>query len=256
MIMKKKLLATLLTFLLIFSIIPYENVEAASINKEAGAAYAKVIDRYLEVYKAVKKGYQYYDISLSSDDTLVDGYYYDMPGDIYNVVHEFMTMAAKSDTIVYRIFDFNKDGTPELFLANSKGKIYQAFTYKNGKAVFLMGAFFGNNKCVLCKNGIIERQIEGGAGGNVWIDKISKNKELESVVSLGTYHDGNKMHYTQNKNGNVIELSKTKYNNLIKKYCKPIKLKFYKADNKAVKNIKNGKFTYKNQKSWSIKGKI
>lgn len=251
----KKITVAVLTFMLLFSVIPCENVEAANVNKEAGMAYAKIIARYLQVHRAAKKGYKYFDISLSSDYTLVDGYYYDRVGDIYNVVDEFMYMADKSDTIVYRIFDFNKDGTPELFLANSKGKIYQAFTYKNGKAVFLMGAFFGDDECILCKNGIIERKIEGGDGGNVWIDRISKNKELKRVVTVSTYHEG-KLHYQQTKNGETIEISKTKYNNLIKKYCKPVKLKFYKADSKAVKNIKRGKFAYKNQKAWSIKGKI
>lgn len=247
----KKLLTAILALILMFSVIPGGNIEAASsINKQAGKVYADILERYIEVYKAKQNNYEYYSISKSSDDDLAVGYASEI-GD-FNIVSEFM-MEAQTGGLIYRIMDWNKDGTPELFIANPKGKIYAAFTYNQGNAVYLMSSFQTTN-CVLCKDGIIGRWVEGGAGGNVWIDKISKNK-LKHVVELGSYYEG-KMFYTQTKNGKTTNISETKYTKLSKKYCKPLKVKFYKADNKAVKNIRNGKFAYSNQKSWKIKGTV
>lgn len=246
----KKLIATILILILIFSVIPAGNTEAASIKKQAGQAYADVLERYIEAYRAKKNNFEYYSISKSSDDDLVIGYTNDI-GD-FNVISEFM-MEAQSGGLIYRIMDWNKDGTPELFIASPKGKIYAAFTYDGNDAVYLMSSFQTTN-CVLCKDGIIGRWVEGGAGGNVWIDKISKNK-LKHVVELGSYYEG-KMFYTQTKNGKTTNISEAKYTKLSKKYCKPLKVKSYKSDNKAVKNIRNGKFTYSSQKSWKIKGTV
>ena len=146
--------------------------------------------------------------------------------------------------------EWHKDGTPELFIADPNGKIHAAFTFGKENAIYLFSSF-QLHKCVLNKNGIIEQHVEGGSQGNIWFDKLLPNKTLKRIMDLWAYQEENP-HYMYNKNGTDIEITEKKYKKFSKKYHNPLKLKFYQADAKATKNIKKGKFSYKNQKSWTF----
>lgn len=227
-------------------IIPYRKINAAqNTNKQAGKVYAKIITRYMEAQKALQNGYEYSDIEKESDNRIAARYVSEI-GD-FNLISEFM-YEMKGDVLLYRIMDFNKDGTPELFIADPNGKIYAAFTFDKRNAICLFSGL-KVHKCVLNKNGIIERHVEGGSQGNIWFDKLLPNKTLRRIMDLWAYQE-EKPHYMYNKNGTDTEISETKYKKLSKKYHNPLKLKFYQADTKAIKNIKKGKFSYKNQKFW------
>ena len=229
-------------------IIPCRTIHAAqSTNKQAGKVYAKIIERYMEAQRALQNHYEYSDIEKESDNRMAAGYVNEL-GD-FNLISEFM-YEMKEDTLLYRIMDFNKDGTPELFIADPNGKIHAAFTFGKGNAIYLFSSFH-LHECVLNKNGIIERHVEGGSQGNIWFDKLLPNKTLKRIMDLWAYQEENP-HYMYNKNGTDIEITKKKYKKFSKKYHNPLKLKFYQADAKATKNIKKGKFSYKNQKSWTF----
>lgn len=225
----KKILTIILSLVLLCSVLPAENAEATSINKQAGKAYAEIIKKHMEVFY---DGKRYDDIN----DLFVYG-----PDGGYDFANNDVT---------YRITDLNKDGTPELYIGLSGG-IYSVYTFSDGKAVKRkdwQGDRAGTG--ILCKNGIIKTEFWGSAWtGGMEFYKITKDQTVKNILTLfyDTENDGS---YTQVKNGETIEITEAEYDEICKKYDKPIKTTFYKADSKALKNIKQGKFSYKGQKSW------
>ena len=119
----KRIISTFLTIILACTIFPYGNVKAASDKKEAGEAYAVIIQKYLDAYEAMKDD-NYDAIDEDVNPEFMSGFY------------------NKSDVPVYRIFDFNGDGSLELFIGVKQGStyvtIYDVYTFQNGKAVQLM----------------------------------------------------------------------------------------------------------------------
>lgn len=62
--------------------------------------------------------------------------------------------------------------------------------------------------------------------------------------------DSNITTYTKQVHGKKVKISREQFARLYKKYDKPIKVTFYKADGRAVSNMKKGVFTYPGQKKW------
>ena len=254
----KKFVAAMLTISLIFLIIPAGNAGAAnSTNKKAGKAYAKIISRYLETYKTVKKNASSIDVKERPNGDY--GFYYNgkwLDGVNYwfiDAVQYGFTMEEPSDRytakVVYKIMDFNKDGTPELFIGLSpECLIYDVYTFDKGKPVQLMeGLGSRDASCTLCKNGIIANISSWSASSSkTTYHKIARSKRLTDIIALGQENG----HYTKTENEKTTVINKKEYDRLERKYYNPLKITFYQADAKAIKNIKQGKFSYKNQKSW------
>lgn len=240
----KKMITICLTIILTLCVFPCDCVMAASIKVKAGKEYAKIIQTYLNAY------------SLASQNR-----YNDYDSIDYGVVNAEFVASAQSNTdgAIYRIMDYNKDGTPELFIglnvSNSDYNIYDVYTLKNRKAVHLMeGIGYRAGTCIFCKNRIIKDYWFGSFDRNgVIFHKMSpKKKKLDDLISL-TYDGSNgRDTYTKTVNNKTSKITKSKYENLIKKYDKPISMMFYKADIKAVKKIRKGKFTYSNQEKWRL----
>ena len=141
--------------------------QAASVKKQAGKAYAEILNQYLQVNKEVKNNASWEDDDVSYP----------------NVNLEYLVECRHEDTIpVYRIFDYNGDGTPELFIGvkwdQKAATIYDVYTFHKGKAVQLMeGIGWRNGSCRFRKNGIIEDCFNQGAFFMVYvIIKCQKRK--------------------------------------------------------------------------------
>lgn len=240
----KKIITIVLSAILMVLIFPCGNVEAESIKKQAGKSYAKIIQSYLKVYNLAKENsYDY------ADDNVVN--------------LEFVEAVGYSKGVIYRISDYNKDGTPELFIGlrttNSSGMIYDVYTFDKGKAVQIMnGIGYRGGTCIFCKDNIIKDMWSDSAvRSGVIFHKMPRNmKKLTDVISLeySVVYDTGEVICTKNVNGKITKISESEYNKSYKKYDKPVKMTFYKADSKALKTIKKGVFTYYNQKKWKIGG--
>ena len=236
----KKLLSLILSAVLIFSVFPSMNVEAANTNKEAGKAYADILQQYLTAEKLIEElGYDVWNHFENSG--------------LEDVTPKFigMYLGDTCDEVSYCIKDINNDGIPELFISE-----FEICTYYNGKAVHLERDLGERTNSTLCKNGIVE--IWGHAAAYCERDfyKLPKNKgKLKIVCNLGYSLNGatNKMTYHYKINGKSKTISEEKYNNLLKKYRKPVKLTFYDADSKAVDNLRNGMVSYPGQKKIIVK---
>lgn len=256
----KKIVTTILSLVLLCSITPCQITEAASsINKQAGKAYAEIIKKHMEVNKIAREHPGAFTVeeretghigSYVNSDIRYNGKLYK---DI-NYIFVYGTDGGynfSSKRVSYKITDTNKDGVPELYIGLS-GWVYSAYTFRNGKAVKQIdwqGDRAGTG--ILCKNGIIKTESSGGSSmGGVDFYKVTKNQKIETMLSL--YYGVNDTPYTQIKNGKTTKISEVEYNRLCNKYDKPAKTTFYKADSKALKNIKQGKFSYKGQKSWKV----
>lgn len=235
----KKLLSLIISAVLIFSVFPNMNVEAANTNKEAGKAYADIIQNYLTAAE------------LGADAEVSD-----------KINPEFLGGLYYSSGTMYRIMDYNNDGVPELFVGLKSsgfdsGTIYDVYTFYKGKAVQLMTDIgYRAGSCILCKNGIIKDiWADGATHSGVKFHKLPKNKNrLKTAIELEVLGDGyGEAAYTKIVNGKTTKISEKQYIKLYQKYDRPIKTTFYKADSKAISNIRNGSFTYQNQKNWKIK---
>lgn len=242
----KKIVSIILSTLFIFSAILGTETEAADIKKQAGKAYAGILQEYLDAVEIMRGDSPKYDW----ENSLVNG--------------EFaLTSVYDSNITVYRIMDYNRDGAPELFIgsySSSSGNvwIYDMYTFYKGKAVRLVGDI-GNHAgtCVFCKNGILKNVASSGVfRGDTKFQKLPKNKgKLSTTLRMidSTDYDSNVTTYTKKVHGKKAKISREQFIRLYKKYDKPIKVTFYKADSKAVSNIKKGIFTYSGQKKWREK---
>lgn len=236
----KRIISAFLAIMLACTIFPCGNVKAASDKKEAGEAYAVIIQKYLDAYEAVK------DNNYDAVDEDVNAEYL---GAFYN----------KSDVPVYRIFDFNGDGSLELFIGvkqdNTYVTIYDVYTFQNGKAVQLMnGIGYRAGTCSLRKNGIIADNWSGSAfESGVIYHKLPKNKtKLSDVVEVQyiTNEKTGKMTYKKIVKGKTTTITEAQAKKIEKKYSAKQKVTFYQLTSKAVKNVKQGKLTYSGQKNW------
>lgn len=242
--MKKKI-TVILAIALLFLTIPSRNVEAAVSKKQVGKAYAKIVQRYMEVYNLVKEDPYF-------DPAEYDGY--------SKVNPEFIAAANyyEGNRVMYRIMDFNQDGVPELFVglkdAKSYGTIYGAYTFRGGKAAALMANDIGYRAgtCILRKRGIIEdRYSDSAFEGGVTFHKIGKNRRLTKVVTLKWDYAGKGV-FKKSSKGKTTRISEKKLKQLQKHYGKPKKVIFYRADSRAVERIKEGSFSYSGQKKWNV----
>lgn len=227
------ILAFIFLLMFVYIIATPRSLEAASINKRAGKAYAKIIQKYMDTYKIAQNKAFEYDADYN--------YYY--KGKSYSDINSEFIYAAyppygEGEDVIYRIMDWNKDGTPDLFVGLSHGTIYDVYTFNKGKAVRLMKDIgYRTGTCILCEDGIIADFSSGSASaGQEIFHRISENKQLIDIVTLSS--------------------DETEYDQIHRQYYKPIRVKFYKADSKAVRKIKNGTFSYKNQKTYKITGGV
>ena len=90
------------------------------------------------------------------------------------------------------------------------------------------------------------RKITQGAAAYDYTEyfKLPKNKgNFKSLCHLSisfSMDSHSKASYYKIVNKKYKEISEEKYNKLLKKYRKPVKLTFYDADSKAVDNLRNG----------------
>ena len=236
----KRIISAFLTIMLVCTIFPCGNVKAASDKKEAGEAYAVIIQKYLDAYEAAKdKNYDAIDEDVN--------------------VEYLGAFDNKSDVPVYKIFDFNGDGNLELFIGVRKDRtvvaIYDVYTFQNGKAVQLMSNIgYPEGTCSLRKNGIIANNWSGNfyEYGVIYHKMPKKNAKLSNVVEL---------HYTidvktkkrickKTVKGKTTIITKAQAKKIDKKYSKKQKVTFYQLTSKAIKNVEKGKFTYSGQKKW------
>lgn len=216
--------------------------QAKDENQQAGKAYAKIIQNYLKAYRLARE--DAYDFDKIEDD---------------GINLEFVSAARFSKEMVYRIMDYNQDGTPELFLGlrmqKSAGCVYDVYTFDAGKPVQLMeGIGYRGGTCSFCKNNIINDSWSGSAAtGGVIFHKMPKDKKqlTDFIVLTHNFEDGVGI-YTKKVNGRLKTIDQDEYDRIYQKYDKPVKVTFYQANQKAVKKIKKGKFTYAGQKSWSM----
>ena len=233
----KKLLLLILT--LTFSVIPSTDVKAADVNKQAGKAYADIIQQYLTAEKLGEDAFNNPELKDVNPFFIGKHSYYN------------------GGNASYCIKDINSDGIPELFIGE-----FDICTYHNGKVVH----FKSDNWAVplgervrytLCKNGIIE--ITQGAAAYDYTEyfKLPKNKgNFKSLCYLSisfSMDSHSKASYYKIVNKKNKEISEEKYNKLLKKYRKPVKLTFYDADSKAVDNLRNGIVSYPGQKKIIVK---
>lgn len=255
MIVMKKILAVCLALVFMLVAIPMQSVEAAdNIKKRAGKVYADIIERYMEAYQIARNG-GFEDRKKDESDQNTYPY---KNGEWYDDVSEgFITASEmyKDAKAIYRIVDWNKDGTPDLFIGMDvdagtgyKG-VLAAYTFKGNKAVKLMhwgGYRMGTG--VLCKDGKIKNYMSCGATcGISSFYKISKTKKLKTVLIEHDYYTNK---YFLTKNGKKQAISEKKFNSLSKKYdseYKSVDVKFYRVDPKALENMRKGIFSYKTQ---------
>lgn len=239
----KKIISVILSAVFIFSAVPSMEAEAADINKRAGKVYADLLKDYLDANEIMKGDSPVYDW----ENSRVNG--------------EF-ALSCQNDTSIpaYRIIDYNDDGVPELFIGlypSNFGSvwIYDAYTFYKGKAVRLVGDI-GNHAgtCVLCKNGILKNVASGSVfRSDTKFQKLPPNKgKLSTALRLtdSTDYDSHITTYTKKEHGKKAKISREQFVRLYKKYDKPVKVTFYKADSKSISNIKKGDFTYPGQKKW------
>ena len=239
--MKKKMLSIMLAFAMVCVCIPGSNVEAASTKKQAGKAYAKIIQKYLDAYELRKEG-NYDDIDESVNAEYTGGFYYE------------------TDIPVYRIYDYNGDGSLELFIGIKRESgtttIYDVYTFRKGKAVQLMsGIGYRAGTCSLRKNGIIEDSWSGSAFEyGVTYHKLPKKKtKLSDVVSISyTYDMAGNATCKKTVKGKTTIITEAAAKKIEKKYSKKQKVTFYKLTDKAIKKVTKGKFTYSGQKHWKV----
>ncbi len=216
--------------------------QTEDVHTQAGKAYAKIIKRYLDAYELAQK--DAYDFDKIEDD---------------GINLEFVSAARSSKEMVYRVMDYNQDSTPELFLGlrmqESSGFIYDVYTFDAGKAVQLMeGIGYRAGTCSFCKNNIINDSWSNSAAkGGVTFHKMPKDKKelIDFVVLIHDYESGAGV-FTKKVNGRVKTIDQAEYDRIYNKYDKPVKITFYKADQKAIKKMKNGKFAYSGQKKWRM----
>lgn len=211
------------------------NVQAAttsSVNKQAGAAYAKIIQAAQKEYNGYKKNANGYTDKLK--------YFFD----------ESITF---SSNFVYRIADLNGDKVPELLIGtkydSSSGELTAVYTYKSKKAVKLLKSSGPRDRLSLCKNGIIENSGSSSASDSeTTYYKIAKGGKLKSVVKM-VFKDSEQYKIVNGKKTNLSDAECTK---LYKKYSQKAKSDFYEGTTKAVNGVKKGSFTYKGQKHWKV----
>lgn len=171
-----------------------------------------------------------------------------------SLVNGEFALACQNDTSIpaYRIIDYNGDGMPEMFIGLSSSNlgsvsIYDAYTFYRGKAVRLVGDI-GNHAgtFVLCKNGIMKNVASSGVfRSDTKFQKLSPNKrKLTTALRLteSTDYDSHITTYTKKVHGKKVNISREQFVRLYKKYDKPVRVTFYKADSKAVSYIKKGVF--------------
>lgn len=222
-------------------------------------SYAEIIQRYLKVYKDAYNNPNSFEEKNRGDGN----YYFYSSGEWHDDINHWFIYETLLDAtmnpysapknVYYRIMDFNKDGTPELFIG--QGIIYAAYTFSDGKAVYLTGDGYRGGSCNLNKNGIITDSASSSAfEGRTTFHKISKSKKLIDIYMLGYQQDPDysTITYTLTKNGKSTKISEKRYSHLLNKFCDPIEVKFYKANKKAIENVKKGKYTYRGQRTCII----
>ena len=223
---------------------PTESVVPSTADKEknVGNKYSAIIKKYLDAYDYVKK--KQYDKIDSSVNLEYAGGFYD-----------------KNCVPVYKIFDFNGDGTKELFVGIKNGKstvtIYDVYTFKNGKTIQLMKDIgYRGGYCSLRKDGIIADNWSGSAFSfGVIYHRLPKNKtKLTNVVELRYSVSGKTGKTTCKKivNGKKTSISKAQAKKIEKKYSKKLSVTFYKLTGTAVNSVKQGEFIYSGQKKWKV----
>lgn len=257
----KKIVTIILSLVLLCSITPCQNTEAASdINRQAGKAYAEIIKKHMEVNKIAREHPGAFTVDEKEDGHIgsyvnSDIHYNGKLFEDINYIFVYGTDGGydfSNKRVSYKITDTNKDGVPELYIGLS-GWVYSAYTFRNGKAVKQIdwqGDRAGTG--ILCKNGIIKTESGISSAGEADFYKITKNQTVKIVLSLNYDTQYSQPYYTQRQNGKTMKIDEAEYNRLYAKYDKPIKTTFYKADSKALKNIKQGKFSFKGQKSWKV----
>ncbi len=228
----KKLLSLILSAVLIFSVFPNMDVEAADVKIQAMKAYADIVQQYLTAEKL-------------GEDAFNNPKFQD-------VNPKFIGL--NDDETIYCIKDINNDGIPELFMDE-----FDICTYHGGKVVHLgVANDLGERvRYTLCKNGIIE-VTQGAAMYDYKVYyKLPKNKgKFKEVcyleLGVGGGDHPKVSYYTKVKN-KTKQISEEKYNKLYKKYHKPVKMTFYDADSKAVDNLRNGVVSYPGQKKKIVK---
>lgn len=236
----KKLLSLILSAVLTFSVIPSMDVKAADVKTQAMKAYADIVQQYLTAEKLVEElGAEVWNHFENSG--------------LKDVNPKFIGMYLNHycDEVSYCIKDINNDDIPELFISE-----FEICTYHNGKLVHLYGDLGERTHSALCKNGIIE--IYGGADayGEKDFYKLPKNKgKLKRVCNLKytIYGSDHRMSYYCKTKNKSKRISEDKYNILVEKYHKPVKMTFYDADSKAVENLRNGIVSYPGQKKIIVK---
>ncbi len=208
----KKLSVVIVLMIIGIALVGFAQPVSAKVNKKKiGAAYAKVIERSLKEYN-----------NDGGFDSFARSYSF------YNGVKK----------PVYRITDWNGDGIPELFIGiysthiinnkySSNLEIYTMYTYKNGKAKL-----------------VFEHQLYGGLGVPCYEHfNLLKGKVFswQSKPDVSMYSHS---YYKFTKKGTLKKIK-------VKNDNQPLaNLRFYVLNKKCISEIKKGKFSYKEQKSY------
>lgn len=175
----EKIITICLTIVMTLCMLPCDGVTAASIKVKAGKEYSKIIQIYLNAYSLASQGrYDDYD--------RID----------YDVLNAEFIASAQFNTngVIYRIMDYNKDGTSELFIglnvSNGYYSIYDVYTFKNREEVHLMeDIVYRAGKCIFCENRIIKEYWSGSTYNNgVVFHKMSPKKKIKDMLCIFAIH--------------------------------------------------------------------
>ena len=237
--MLRRYLGIVMAVIMIWSLMPAIHSCAAT-DVKIGKAYSEILSKYQKAYDQAK----------NNDDTYNP--------ETEDVNSEFFFAAKyEGQSIAYKIFDFNKDGTQELFIAllsddKSYGTVFDAYTYRKGKAVRIVKKDIGIRKgsCIFCKNGVIASYSSGGASiTSIDFQKMTKSqKRITTFLSL-SYEDGI---CKKTQDGTTAIISYDEYTRMEAEYGKRMKITFYEYTDAAAGNIKEGKFTYNGQEAWKV----
>ena len=152
-----------------------------NIDKQAGKAHAKIIERYKDCYDKNRAHVQH------DTEERVNWYFCDH-------MKYYSKWYAK---FVYKIKDYNGDNVPELFvgLLGKDGSylqdevvVFDAYTFRNGKARQIHKHIGDRTGSVtLCKNRVVADRGSGGAADYyIKFQKISKNGKLATFLEIGS----------------------------------------------------------------------
>lgn len=242
------------------------DINAASLNKKIGTEYAKVVKQYVNFTNYFKTRPNYYPTS-SEYRKLKKKY-----PKAYSLTDNFSPAMLWSINICYRIADINNDKTPELIISDARGIYYQlhsVYTYNKLKGAVLIAEWKEKNtQLLVCKGNMILWKgpgiNEAGITNVFGYYKVGKGGKKTIVSEMywrvddsnaNTYKFYKTQYPKSGKPGVETTITRKQFINIQKKYYKPIKKntrwKFYKADQSAIKALRNGKATYNVQKSYN-----